>query len=237
MTIYEIAERDVGNGNLLDAACRAWPWSAVRVAVMGSDAFLESWRIALAETCASIASAELDQLDLVIAAETESKRALGLLDRCGSVAVVAAALDTTTCRNLARPRVVVLPPPLEDAGRRVAANWLVERARRFRERVANRGHVCLTETLQVDFDQRTLTSFGRTIPLRSGEAAVLRFLMERAGTWAPTAQICAEVFERSDDAAAKLAWKYISTLRKKLGPEADVLEMDRSRGYRLLLAS
>jgi hypothetical protein len=209
----------------------------MHAAVLGNEDFWQNWSRALAHAGVSTmlcprTEAEFSRADLIVAAEPEAHHALAMTS-CMAIVVVTHALDALMCSSLACPGVLLLPPPSDDAARKLAAQWMVHHVR-SRQSAAVDLEMHLAKNLKVDFQTRSLVSMGESTPLCSGEASLLRYLWLRRHGWTPTAQICREVFGRTDEAAAKLVWKYVSTLRKKLCSHADLLAMDRLLGYRLL---
>lgn len=211
---------------------------AIHAAVLGNDEFCSSWCAALADARVCIMvftkpGQAQREANLVVAACSEAETAVGLAAQRAAVFVVTDTLDELLCSVLAFPGLQLIPPPSDDVSRRLVARWMAGRVQGSRHNAPAPVH--LTDKLKVDFEQRSIviTDMGGSIALQYGEASLLQYLVVRRGAWTPTAQICSEVYNRTDEAAAKLAWKYISTLRKKFGDQAGLLETHRSYGYRL----
>jgi hypothetical protein len=86
-------------------------------------------------------------------------------------------------------------------------------------------------TIMLDARSREISGL-ETVPLLSGEFALLAFLGARPFTWHSSRDLSVTVYRRSDEAARQLVWTYISRVRKKLSKVAPrVIEVCRSRGY------
>jgi hypothetical protein len=71
-----------------------------------------------------------------------------------------------------------------------------------------------------------------TQPLARGEVSMVLYLGSRVGVWHSSYKLAANVYQREDVCARQLVWKYMSTLRKKLGHNAvGLLSVCRRRGY------
>jgi hypothetical protein len=222
------------------AHCDAYSCTfAIHAAVLGSDEFRANWSAALAaeRTCVVLES-QLGLLaceaGLAVTSESEAEVALRLVTPRTPIFVVTDTFSEALCKRLGAPELRVIPPPSDDASRRLVANWMVGRVEQSGLTLCA-SSVQLAAGLRIDFEQSGIlvTSKERSTSLQCGEASLLRYLMLRRGKWTPTAQICSEVYNRTDEAAPKLAWKYVSTLRKKFGGHAGLLETHRSYGYRL----
>lgn len=84
--------------------------------------------------------------------------------------------------------------------------------------------------LVLDTQQRGLLGLDM-VPLLAGEFALLAFLGAQPFTWHSSRRLSVCVYQRDDLGARQLVWKYVSTLRKKLGPVAPgLIELCRQRG-------
>ena len=85
--------------------------------------------------------------------------------------------------------------------------------------------------LLLDVRERTIKGVDMA-PLLGGELALLSYLGSRPHVWHSARRLAESVYRRSDPAGRELVWKYISTLRRKMGSACpELIEACRRRGY------
>lgn len=89
-------------------------------------------------------------------------------------------------------------------------------------------------SMVLDLRSRVLLGSSKSVELTRGECRVAAFLCSSAGAWVNGHTIAEMVFGRTDPAGRTLAYKYISSIRIKLGTHANLLEHRRTFGYRLV---
>jgi two-component system alkaline phosphatase synthesis response regulator PhoP len=84
----------------------------------------------------------------------------------------------------------------------------------------------------LDANQRTLSYDGVTITLTASEMQIVEYLKSHAHTWVTATSLMEHVFGYGSHADTTLIRVHVSSLRKKLGAHARVLESRRTLGYR-----
>lgn len=84
----------------------------------------------------------------------------------------------------------------------------------------------------VDANQRTISCGGVTIKLTFSEMQIVEYLRSHAHSWVTATSLMQHVFGYGGDVDNTLIRVHVSSLRKKLGAQAGVLESRRTLGYR-----
>lgn len=84
----------------------------------------------------------------------------------------------------------------------------------------------------LDTNERTLSCDGVTVTLTSSEMQIVEYLRSHAHTWVTATSLMEHVFGYGSRADNTLIRVHVSSLRKKLGARARVLESRRTLGYR-----
>lgn len=158
-------------------------------------------------------------------------------DEAGPLLVLISEFITlSNWQSIGARGLLIVPPPSNAETQRLMVGRLLElvaAAPHSKSRVCDPEVAVLTGGVSVDLSARSLFIRGNQLRLTRGEAAIMRYLLRTPGRWRATAEISLEVFQRRDPAGLNLVWKYLSTLRSKLGAHHEILRHSRTFGYQI----
>jgi DNA-binding response OmpR family regulator len=213
----------------------AWLYSAWSRSLRRADTDVVLWELQVADPARSVLTrVDCDLIVVDGVSERALQASLDALEKRAPLALIANEV-THGWGALLERGVLLLPPPVDEPARDLLARHLAKfagEAKRRRDGL-QRTRIDIHPGVTFDLTERCVIVAGKRKDIAPGEAAILRFLLMNDGRWSPTLTICRMVFSRSDPAASKLVWKYLSRLRQKLVPHQDFIEVSRSRGYRV----